>query len=344
MNTRFERRRRARGALLILAAAHGLFGAGAHRSAHAAPSEDGTDPMAPYRERFRAAMERYKEGAYADAIVVWEAIYRELGPEKAYRLAFNLGRAYDAYGDATSAAERYEAYLIEVERRETRGEALEENVTRQAVDARARLAELARSRGRIHVLAAVDRPTVARIDEGEARPAPFSSLVAPGAHVVVFDPRTPSETRHDLSVLAGEAVDVRPPVRPVAEAVPSKRTPVATAPTSPIRRPYPLWVPLGVGGAALLSMAIPILTYRHALDLQERHDDPATPTADRDQLSADYDGARQTAYLSLAVPIALAAGAAALFAGYYFTGSKSDSRPASALRFDAGPTTLGVRF
>ena len=65
------------------------------------------DDLAPMRERFRVGLEHYEAGEIADAIVVWDEIYRELGIEKGYRLAWNLARAYDTrggLGDAKRAA------------------------------------------------------------------------------------------------------------------------------------------------------------------------------------------------------------------------------------------------
>ena len=62
------------------------------------------DAMAPYRERFKAGFEKYRAGAYGEALSYWEPIYRELGPEQGYRLSWNLARAHEALGDATRAA------------------------------------------------------------------------------------------------------------------------------------------------------------------------------------------------------------------------------------------------
>src|SRR5690606_14269541 len=80
------------------------------------------------RERFRAGMDKYKDGAFAEAIEIWEAIYAELGAETGYRLAFNIGRAYEqlaatrtnraaAVADTAKAARHYAAYVNEVVRR-----------------------------------------------------------------------------------------------------------------------------------------------------------------------------------------------------------------------------------
>ncbi len=125
-----------RSSLLALAL---LLGAARPALAQEAPDSDALHPL---RERFRLGMEKYRAGAYAEAIVVWEAIYRELGAEQGYRLAFNLGHAYEEFGDRTRAAEHFEAYLKETIRRTAAGEVLEPAVRKQADEAKERLAAL----------------------------------------------------------------------------------------------------------------------------------------------------------------------------------------------------------
>src|SRR5882762_7447654 len=83
----------------------------ATRGVFAAPAVLPDDPFAAYREQFKLGMDRYRAGALAEAIGFWEPIYRELGDEKGYRLAYDLGLAYQQLGDATHAAERLQAFL-----------------------------------------------------------------------------------------------------------------------------------------------------------------------------------------------------------------------------------------
>jgi len=85
----------------------------------AAPVND--DALAEYRERFKQGMDRYNQGAAAEAIGYWQPIYRELGEQKGYRLAYNLGVAYAELGDATKAAEHLQAFVTEVDARRARG-------------------------------------------------------------------------------------------------------------------------------------------------------------------------------------------------------------------------------
>ncbi len=80
------------------------------RADEPAPADAGAE-LEAQRERFRVGLERYRAGAFAEAIVVWDTVYRELGPSRGYRLAFDLARAYEKFGDLTRAAECYEASL-----------------------------------------------------------------------------------------------------------------------------------------------------------------------------------------------------------------------------------------
>ena len=91
-----------------------------HESATLNIPED--DPLASYRGQFQRGMERYKEGALSEAIGYWEPVYRELGERNGYRLAYNLGIAYQELGDATHAAERFQSFLGEVDARRERGD------------------------------------------------------------------------------------------------------------------------------------------------------------------------------------------------------------------------------
>ena len=142
-----------------------------------------------------------------------ETIYRELGPEKGYRLAFNLARAYEQFGDPTRAAESYDAYVTAVARRREANEPLEPNVEKQETEAQERLAELGKALGRIRF--APGHATVVKIDNGVEHVGPSSGWVAyvtPGkTHVVTFDPGTTTERHVEVSVGLGEVVLLTPP-------------------------------------------------------------------------------------------------------------------------------------
>ncbi len=303
-----------------------VLAVGIARTAGAAP-----DPMAEYRERFRTGLARYQAGAIAEAIQYWEPVYRELGPDRGWRLAFNLARAYEKLGDFTRAVERYESFVAQVARRRESGEAMEELIVREEEETRERLAAIAASRGRI-VVTPVATPIAVKIDGSEPRLAGFTAYVAPGTHVVVFDPGSQREARREIVVAAGERVELVPPaLEPrVAPAEPApvdvpKPAPEPSPPPKTVRvveRPFSSVVLWAFGGAAVASTIVPILTYQSASDYRaQKNGTPPDPRA-----TDEYDARRTTAYVTLAIPITLAAGTAAL-AGWYFFGTRERDVP-----------------
>jgi hypothetical protein len=209
-----ERARRHAAAFLALSVA--LFATSA-RAGDDAPAAGPTpagppaadSPLDSLRERFREGMDKYKAGAFADAILIWESIYRELGSEKGYRLAFDLGRAYDALGDLIKAADHYESYLEKVRQRRSDGEVLEANVERQEEVARDRLEKIANLKARVRVSAGLRQPVIVKIDNAPARVAGFTVYVEPGTHTVTFGAGKDADVRR-LSVERGAVADVEP--------------------------------------------------------------------------------------------------------------------------------------
>ncbi len=272
------------------------------------------------RERFRAGMEKYAAGRYADAIVVWEAIYREIGERAGYKLAFNLGRAYDAFGDSTRAAEHYEIFVRQVEERRTANEVVETEIDRWENDAKARLGELAATRGRIRVVA-TDRPTAVRIDAGEPRLAGFVAYVTPGPHVVTFGSGK-DEQRRAIEVEQGAIVELAPPVPPPEAPRPEPApasTPAAPRWETRTERPFSPVVIYVAGAAAAASVVVPVLTYSTASAIR---DDYEAANDRRDahagSIAPEYDSARSAAYASLAIPVVLGAATAGLAAWWLF--------------------------
>lgn len=294
--------------------------------ARGASAEDDPETVAR-RERFRAGMEKYVAGRYADAIVVWEAIYREIGPAAGYKLAFNLGRAYDKFGDSTRAAEHYEIFVREVARQRSASDVVEAEIDRWENEAKQRLEELAATKGRIRVVA-IDRPTAVRIDAGEARLAGFVAYVTPGHHTVTFGTGK-DEQRTEVDVEKGAIVELAPPPPPpIAEPPPAKTEPAPPAPPREPRfetrteRPFSPVILYAAGAATVASVIVPVLTYSSAYAIR---DDYEAANDRRDahapSVAAEYDSARGAAYATLALPIALGAATAAL-AAWWLLGSK----------------------
>ncbi len=294
------------------------------------------------RERFRAGMEKYVAGRYADAIVVWEAIYREIGESAGYKLAFNLGRAYEEFGDSTRAAEHYEIFVRQVAQRRARGELVESEIDRWENEAKERLGKLAATKGRIRVVA-TERPTAVRIDAGEPRLAGFVAYVTPGRHTVTFGTGK-DEQKSEVDVEEGAIVELAPPPpAPVVEAPPSKPE-VRLPPPRPeprfetrTERPFsPVFI-YAAGAATVASLVVPLFTYSNAYAIR---DDYEAANERRDahapSVASEYESARSTAYATLALPIALGAATAGL-ATWWLLGTKET-------RVVVGAGTISGRF
>lgn len=297
------------------------------------PATSMEDPIAQYRERFKQGMDRYKAGAPAEAVGYWEPIYRELGEQKGYRLAYNLGVAYAELGDATRAAERFESFLGEVDARRTRGETIASIVTKEEADARGRVAGLVATKGRIHVDAGTP-PRAAQVDASEPRLAGFVAWVTPGEHTVVFAPGTPDQETKTVTVHAGDMLDVAPsppspPATPTASAsetatpAASPPPPFAPPPQPPLVRPErqhpfsPVYVAVS-GGLALGAAIAAIPLEQHAWTLYDQDTGATRTTA----ASQSFYTARTWAYVTVGGAIGLAAATASL-AAWYFLGAST---------------------
>jgi hypothetical protein len=308
------------------------------------------DALAAYRDRFRQGMDRYKAGAMAEAIRIWSAIYEEIGAERGYRLSFDLARAYEANFETSRAAERYQSFLDEVARRRAAGESLDDLVEREEKEARDRLADLDAANGRIRVLGG-SQSVLTQIDTADPRLGTFVSYVAPGGHVVVFAPGSEHAEHRDVTVKAGEIVDVAPTPRPalvftgpegaLEPGAPRVITRVHRLETAHPFSPVVLYVAVGTTAA---SVVVPIVTYAHAYSLISSHNDSKTTASQRVAIESEYPAARTEAYASLALPIALGAVTVSLVS-YYFAGSKErEVRVAATPLPGGGAATLSGAF
>ncbi len=293
------------------------------------------EPLEKYRERFKAGMDRYKAGALAEAIGYWEAIFRELGDQKGYRLAYNLGVAYAELGDATRAFERLQAFVAQVDARRSRGDALAVIVQKEDNDARARIAGLAATTGRIRVEA--DPPRAVQIDAGEARVSGFVAWLAPGEHTVVFAPGTPDTQAKRVVVRVGETVDVAPTVQapvlaPGSPASVSYRTSPSSGALLPVpllirrEREHPFSPALVVisGGLSLAAALVAVPLEGHAWDLRNRFASEQQLGMLTDSDRQNFSNARGWAYAAVGTAVGLSALAAGLAAWYFFGSSQRE--------------------
>ena len=326
------RSRRACAALALALAAAPLATTGARA--------DDDAGKAQIRDRFRLGMEKYTQGAYKEAIGYWEAIYRELGPREGYRLSFNLARAYEKFSDFTVAAERYEAFLTEIELRRQEGKTIEPIVEKEEKEAKERLEELRTSKGRLKINAA-RQPVEAKVDDGERRAAGSVWYVSPGGHTIVFFRGNEQLEKRDAQVKAGEVLEIDPPALPEPPAPPPIHTRhEVTHPFSPVV----LYI---AGAVTVISVIVPVLAYNHAASIKNQHDallDPNGGTGQLDQARAfesDYSSARTTAYATLAIPLSLAAITGGLTA-FYFLGKKEHEIVVRPEVSPAGPSAFGL--
>lgn len=259
-------------------------------------------------------MDKYKAGAFADAVVIWDSIYEELGPDKGYRLAFDLARAYDQLGEGIKAADHYDTYLEKVRARRAEGEVLEPKVAKQEEIARERRDVIVASKGRIEVRGASRGTVAVRVDNAAPRVAPFLVYVEPGNHAVTFGRGRDAEVQ-SVALGRGELVTVGPHEEEMA------REPVVPQIQVPVERPFSpavLWVGAGVTVASLL---LPVAAYANALSIKSKYDKATTTSASRRQLAQDYETARDNAYASIVVPAVFTATVGALSL-WYVLGSR----------------------
>jgi hypothetical protein len=308
-------------------------------TALAAPPESGqvpADPLSDTRERFKVGMDRYEAGAVSEAIGYWEPIYRQLGSQAGYRLAYNLGVAYGHLGDATRAAERLQAFLDEVDARRSHGQALGAVVAKEEADAHQRMADLTATKGRIRIPAS-DPAVSVQVDANEPRAGGFVAWVEPGEHAVTFEPQASKSETTIVQAKAGELVEVAPPPPPeppAAPALPSvppnaaPRLAFEPIPSKPVldvserRRPFSPLVLAISGGLDVAAAVAAIALESRALSLR---DELTSPTSSG-QISTDdrhrFDEERTWAYAAIGGAAGLGALTASLVSWYFLGSSK----------------------
>lgn len=307
------------------------------------------DPLAAYRGQFKLGMERYNAGALAEAIGYWEPIYRELGEEKGYRLAYDLGIAYQQLGDATRAAERLQAFLAEAEARRTRGEATAAIVEKEKSDARARIDSLIATKGRIDVEAG-GVPQSARLDGSEPRLAGFIAWVTPGRHTVTFAAGTPEMETRSVHVDAGQVVEVapRPPPPPPMPTTAEPPVPIVVPPAPFVEHrethhPF-AWPLIAIsGGIALAAGIVAVPLENTALSLLDRYQNERASTGTISQSHRDnYANGRTSAYAAVGGALGFTAVTAGLAVWYFLGTSEREVVVRPTLSSELGGASLGL--
>jgi hypothetical protein len=301
------------------------------------------DPFTAFREPFKLGMDRYRAGALAEAVGYWEPIYRELGNEKGYRLAYDLAVAYSELGDATRAAERLQAFLAEVEARTSRGMELAKIVLKESDDAQARIARLISTKGRIHIEAGT-APCTAQVDASEPRLAGFVAWVAPGEHRITFAAGTADADVTRVRVQAGEIVEVTPkpplaPPEPVIVKVLSPSPPTTFVTHRETIRPFAWQIIAISGGLAAGAGVAAVPLYNSAITLHDQYSkEPLIALGERKNFAT----ARTLAYSVAGGAIGMAAVTAGLAAWYFGGSSERETRFTPTLQPERGGAVVGV--
>ncbi len=278
-----------------------------------AEEPDDEPAMVALRGRFRDGLERYRAGDFDEAIRVWEPLLSELGPDKGYRIAFDLGRAYESSGDASRAVERFELFLRGADSAEARGVALPELVIALRAQVRARVAALIAAHGRIAIAASL-RARAVVVDAAPPRAGAFVAFVAPGRHRVTIEADDGSRDIREVVIEAGQLVSL-PLALPPAPPQPARPWAPAPLATRAERRVHGGWV-WGAWAATAASLALPALAYSNAAALHDQYSAPHVPTS---QERSEYNLARSLAYVSWIGPL-LTGSAATLLSVWYAEG------------------------
>ena len=212
--------------------------------------------------QFATGLALYEDGEHLEAAKVWEELLVDMGPDRGWKLNYNLGLAYHAASNMTLAVERFNAFTARVA---AEVEALPPTVEQRREDAAAKVKAIELSYGAVVFNSSAAAVTVS-IDGGPPRRAGFTAYLPPGAHNIIIAKGTATRTA-SIDVKAARRVivdtsDPTPPT-PTPDPPPVRVPPIPTAlPTTTVAPPLPppafptLWVAVG-GGATALSFILP---------------------------------------------------------------------------------------
>lgn len=291
------------------------------------------------RRRYDDAKKLYDQGHTAEAIAMWEAIYRELHPSSAFRLAYNLGVAHLDLGDVTQAAERFETFLAEFEVRNVRHELTADEVAQLTPlfqRTKTKLTELRISRGRIQVNAPAVA-VVAKVGGMPPRVSGFTAWVSPGTYTVVFGEGTSNVETKVVTVKAGELVEITPTPPPPKIITNEIVTHVVT------KRPFSPLLIYVAGALTVATVTTAIYGSVRYREMEKARDARVDASNDAEIVSTAAT-ARALGNVGLGATIALGTITAGLVT-YYFVGSKElheTKRPVPFVAPTHGGAVAGV--
>jgi hypothetical protein len=296
------------------------------------------------RKNYKAAETKYAQGAYAEALGLYEQAEATIPvPQTKYKIA----SCHDKLGHAAEAARWYQTFLDAVPPDKA------DKLADAIADARGRLAAIRSAPGSVRlVYSPPSARVVVSIDGGARQLASPTLTLPPGHHRLSFsadgfDPQTsevdvgPAEVkdvRFSLNASRGAAVAVVPPPPPVVVPPPlvgAPPPPAAPPPPPPRRSNVPAYVLMGVGGAGLIVGAA-----FGGIALQDKSNFNAHPT---------NDGANTTHTHALISDVSFAAGGGVAIVGIILLVTNLPHRQSdsalNALRFVApyaGPNGAGA--
>jgi tetratricopeptide (TPR) repeat protein len=262
------------------------------------------------RELFESGRAAYRVGEYERAVEYWEKAFA-MDPKPL--LKYNLGQAYERLGQLEAAIAATENYL--------------ENTSPDDPNRGDAVGRLAKMKQRLEQTAVIVHSDVegAIIEiDGEYRaraPRPDPLKVAPGQHTIVVRQDGYEEFRTNVSLGAGDVMEVRATLPALTKASKPPREPRAKKERT---RPLGGWILVGAGGAAAVTgVALGGVALGNAKDA------PAST-------GSEADGARTLAAVS---DVLMFGGLAAAAGGtlWLILGKKKVDKPADAASFQLLP-------
>jgi tetratricopeptide (TPR) repeat protein len=296
----------------------------------------------PAQAAFTEGLAHYEAGRHLEAASAWERLRATLGEDRGWKIAYNLGLAYQAAGELGLAVERYEAFLAHVA---AHPNALGAEIEERREDAAARVRRIKTDNGALVVRPSGNATLYVRIDAAVPRAAGFVAYLRPGPHAVEIVDAVGAPVRLlEVRAEAGLAreIDVVP-LGPPAPAAPATAAPAPpptlVLPPPPARdalEPAPsfptAWVIAG-SAATLLGFALPIALGVRASDLGAEAEALGAGHTRYAAARDAYDDARSAYELSYLLPAALAGITLGIATVGLVRIATHEPRPAAAVRF-----------